>query len=203
VSRTVTVSAGSTTQVSVTLSQIAQDTGSIYMVTTPQGANAYVDGTYYGITPALATGLSAGNHEVKLSLAGFKEWVGTVNVVSGSTTTVTQTLHTGTATPTPTQTTGTGTVAVSSSPPGAQVYIDNAYEGITPVTIPSVAAGSHTILIREAGYADWQISEEVKSGQTTQVSATLSPLSTPTQGGIPAVLVVIGILALAFVARRK
>ena len=203
VSRTVTVSAGSTTQVSVTLSQIAQDTGSIYMVTTPQGANAYVDGTYYGITPALATGLSAGNHEVKLSLAGFKEWVGTVNVVSGSTTTVTQTLHTGTATPTPTQTTGTGTVAVSSSPPGAQVYIDNAYEGITPVTISSVAAGSHTILIREAGYADWQISEDVKSGQTTQVSATLSPLSTPTQGGIPAVLVVIGILALAFVARRK
>ena len=68
VSRTVTVSAGSTTQVSVTLSQIAQDTGSIYMVTTPQGANAYVDGTYYGITPALATGLTAGNHEVKLDL---------------------------------------------------------------------------------------------------------------------------------------
>ncbi|HNL87262.1 MAG TPA: PEGA domain-containing protein, partial [Methanoregulaceae archaeon] len=117
---------------------------------------------------------------------------------------VTQTLHTGTVTPTPTQATGTGTVAVSSSPPGAQVYIDNAYEGITPVTIPAIPAGSHTILIREAGYADWQISEEVKPGQTTQVSATLSALTTPTEGGIPAVLVVVGILAaLAFVARRK
>lgn len=203
VSRTVTVSAGSTTQVSVTLSQIPQDTGSIYMVTTPQGANAYVDGVYYGITPALATGLTVGNHEVKLSRAGFKEWVGTVNVVSGSTTTVTQTLHTGTVTPTPTKTPETGTVAVSSSPAGAQVYIDNAYEGITPVTIPSIAAGNHTILIQMAGYADWQISEDVKSGETTQVSATLSPHPTPTEGGIPAVLVVIGILAALAVAVRR
>ena len=203
VSRTVAVSAGSTTQVSVTLSAIAQDTGSIYMVSTPQGANAYVDGTYFGITPALATGLTAGNHEVKISLAGFQDWVGNVNVVAGATTTVTQTLHVGTVTPTPTPTGTTGSVAVSSTPAGAQVYIDNAYEGITPVTISSVPAGSHTVLIKEEGYADWQIAEEVKSGQTTQISATLSPLSTPTEGGLPAVLAVIGLLALFVAAKRR
>ncbi|MDD1709483.1 MAG: hypothetical protein LUQ37_01075, partial [Methanoregulaceae archaeon] len=63
--------------------------------------------------------------------------------------------------------------------------------------------GSHTVLIKEEGYADWQIAEEVKSGQTTQISATLSPLSTPTEGGLPAVLAVIGLLALFVAAKRR
>jgi hypothetical protein len=201
VSRTVTVSGGSTTQLSVTLNQVAPETGTIYVVSTPQGANAYVDGVYYGITPALATGLSPGNHQVRISLSGFQDWVGTVFVSSGATTTVSQTLHVGT--PTPTQSPGTGSVAVSSTPSGAQVYMDNVYQGISPLTISPVQPGTHTFLIKQAGYADWQVSESVAGGQTTQIAATLTPLSTPTEGGLSALLVVLGLLALLFVERRK
>jgi hypothetical protein len=203
VSKTVTVSGGSTTQVSVTLNQVPPETGTIYVVSTPQGANAYVDGVYYGITPALATGLSPGNHQVRISLSGFQDWVGTVYVASGSTTTVTQTLHVGT--PTPTQSTGTGAVAVSSNPSGAQVFVDNVYEGITPLTIPSVQPGTHSFLIRLAGYADWQVSETVQSGQTTQIAATLSPVPTPTEGAMPSALALLatGLLGFAIVSKRK
>ena len=203
VSRTVTVSAGSTTQVSVTLNPVAPETGTIYMVTTPQGASAYVDGVYYGITPALATGLAPGSHQVRLSLAGFQEWVGTVNVASGSTATVTQTLRVGT--PTPTSPAGSGSLAVSSNPSGAQVFLDNVYEGITPLTIPSVQDGSHTILIKQPGYADWQVTETIRSGQVTQVDATLSPLPTPTPAGtaMPGLLVVLGLVLLVLIAGRR
>jgi hypothetical protein len=207
VSRTVTVSGGSTTQVSVTLNKIAPDTGTIYVVSTPQGANAYVDGVYYGITPALATGLDPGNHQVRISLSGFQEWVGTVYVSSGATVTVTQTLRVGTPTPTqsPTQPSGTGSVAVSSNPSGAQVFMDNIYQGITPLTIASVQSGTHSFLIKQAGYADWQVSEPVQSGQTTQIAATLSPLSTPTAGAMPSILVLmaVGLLGFAWISRRK
>ncbi|MCE5297475.1 MAG: PEGA domain-containing protein [Methanoregulaceae archaeon] len=203
VSRTVTVSAGSTTQVSVTLNQVAPESGTIYVVSTPQGASAYVDGVYYGITPALATGLSPGNHQVRISLSGFQDWVGTVYVASGATTTVTQTLHVGT--PTPTQAPGTGSVAVSSNPAGAQVFMDNVYEGITPLTISSVQPGTHSFLIKLTGYADWEVSEPVQSGQTTQIAATLSPVSTPTEGPMPAtlVLVAVGLLGFVMILRKK
>jgi hypothetical protein len=203
VSRTVTVTAGSTTYVSATLGSNVPETGTLYIVSTPQGASAFVDDVYYGKTPALASGLTEGDHQVRISLSGFQEWTGTVNVKGGSTTTVSQTLQIGTTTPT--QTTGTGSVSVSSIPPGAQVYIDNAYEGITPVNISSVQAGTHAFLIKQAGYADWQVSEPVQSGQTTQIAATLSPLSTPTEGAMPSILVLmaVGLLGFVLLLRRK
>jgi hypothetical protein len=204
-SQTVTVMAGSTTQVYATLSPVTPNTGTIYVVSTPQGASAYVDGIYYGITPALATGLVPGNHQVRISLSGFQDWIGTVNVVGGTTTTVTQTLRVGT--PTPTQAPGTGSVAVSSNPSGAQVFMDNVYEGITPLTISSVQPGSHTFVIKQPGYADWQASEPVQSGQTTRIDATLSPVSTPipTKAGMPVMLAImaVGLLGFALVSRRK
>lgn len=202
-SRTVTVSAGQNTPVTASLTQVPPNTGSIYMVTTPQGASAYVDGVYYGITPALATGLAAGSHQVRLSLAGFQEWIGNVNVVGGSTTTVTQTLHV--ATPTPTHAPGTGSIAVSSNPSGAQVFLDNVYAGITPLTISPVTAGSHSLLIKQPGYADWQATETVQSGRVTQVDATLSPAPTPTPAGtaIPGLLAILGLIALVLIAGRR
>jgi hypothetical protein len=207
ISRTVTVSGGSTTQVAVTLTKVAQETGTIYVVSTPQGANAYVDGVYYGITPALANGLDPGNHQVRISLSGFQDWIGTVFVTSGATTTVTQTLRVGTTTPTqaPTQSPATGSVMVSSTPSSAQVFMDNVYQGISPLTIASVQPGTHSFLIKQTGYADWQVSEPVQSGQTTQIAATLSPLPTPTEGAMPSTLVLlaVGLLFFGLLSRRK
>lgn len=206
-SRMATVNGGSTTQVAFTLSKVPQTTGTIYVVSTPQGANAYVDGVFYGITPALATGLEPGNHQVRISLSGFQDWIGTVFVTSGATTTVTQTLHTGTTapTPSPTQSPATGSVMVSSTPSGAEVFMDNVYEGISPLTIASVQPGTHTFLIKQAGYADWQVSEPVQSGQTSQIAATLSPLPTPTEGAMPSALVIlaVGLLCFGLLSRRK
>ena len=140
---------------------------------------------------------------MRISLSGFQEWTGTVNVEGGSTKTVSQTLPIGTSTQT--QTAGTGSVSISSNPPGAQVYIDNAYVGITPVNISSVQAGTRAFLIKQAGYADWQVSEPVHSGQTTQIAATLSALPTPTEGAMPSTLVLmaVGLLAFALLSRRK
>jgi len=203
--KTVTVSAGSTTRVSATLSPVAPNTGSIYMVTTPQGASAFVDGVYYGITPAQASGLPPGIHQVRLSLSGFQDWVGNVDVISGVTSTVTQTLHV--ATPTPTQSPGTGTVSVSSTPSGAQVFLDDVFLGVTPVTLPSVSPGSHVILLKNPGYADWQATIIIQAGQNTPVSATLSPATTsaPTQGPFPAALVLaaIGMAGMVLLMRRR
>jgi len=159
---------------------------------------------YYGITPALASGLMPGFHQVRLSLSGFSDWVGNVDVTGGVTTTVTQTLSVGT--PTPTQAPGTGTVSVSSSPSGAQVFLDDVYMGITPVTLPSVSPGSHIVLLKNPGYADWQATIMVQANQNTPVSATMTPATTePTQGPLPLGLVIgaIVLVGALLVLRRR
>ena len=116
---------------------------------------------------------------------GSRNGSGPCYVTSGATVTVTQTLRVGTPTPTqsPTQTSGTGSVAVSSNPSGAQVFMDNMYEGITPLTISPVQPGTHSFLIKQAGYADWQVSEPVQSGQTVADRCHPLPAPNPDRGG--------------------
>jgi len=203
-SSSVSVSAGKTSQVYATLSQISPGTGSIYAVTTPQGAGVYVDGRYYGISPQIASGLSIGYHQVRLSLSGFQDWTGSVYVEDGKTTTVTQTLSVSPTTY-PTSAPGSGLIAVSSNPAGAEVFIDNIYYGITPVTVPSVAAGSRVVKLQLAGYTPWQATVHVNSGQATPVEATLQPEPTtaPTKAGLGMPIILLSLAFLAFAVIKK
>lgn len=204
-SSTVSVSAGKTTQVYASLSQVSPGTGSIYAVSTPQGADVYVDGRYYGTAPQIASSLSIGYHQVRLSLSGFQDWTGSIYVEDGKTTTVSRTLSVS-PTSSPTSAPGTGSISISSQPAGAEVYIDNIYYGITPVTVPSVSAGSRVVKLQMAGYTPWQATVQVNSGQVTPVEATLQPQPTtaPTQAGlgIPVVLLSLAFLAFASIKRR-
>ena len=203
-STTTTVSAGRNTQVYASLSPLQPATGSIYVTSVPSGASVYVDGTYYGPAPQLASGLSPGYHQVRISLSGFQDWTGSVNVQSDATTRISQTLSVG---PTPTPLPGTGSIAVHSTPAGAEVYLDNAYVGISPLTIPSVSPGSHVVLLTMPGYANWQATVQVQRDVIASVDATLSPspTSAPTKSGLPAALAVLGVglLAVAFMAKRR
>jgi hypothetical protein len=72
----------------------------------------------------------------------------------------------------------TGTVKITSSPHGAEVYLDNEYHGTTPGTISAVPTGDHKVEIRETGYYTWAQNITVISGNTTSVSTTLVPVLT-------------------------
>ena len=71
-----------------------------------------------------------------------------------------------------------GTVKIISSPPGAEVYLDNEYHGTTPGTISAVPTGNHMVEIRETGYHTLSQNITVISGNTTIVSITLVPVLT-------------------------
>ena len=202
-STTTSVSPGLNTQVYASLSPTQPETGSIYVTSLPTGASVYVDGTYYGPAPQLASGLSPGYHQVRISLSGFQDWVGSVNVQSGVTTRISQTLSVG---PTPTQVPGTGSISVYSTPAGADVYLDNGYVGISPLTISSVTPGSHVVLLTLPGYANWQATVQVQRDLVSSVDATLStaPTGAPTKSDLPAAIAVfsLGILAVAILAKK-
>jgi hypothetical protein len=71
----------------------------------------------------------------------------------------------------------TGSVTITSSPSGAEVYLDNEYHGTTPNTINAVPAGNHTVEIRERGYKNWSQNITVTSGRTASVTPSLVPVA--------------------------
>ena len=62
---------------------------------------------------------------------------------------------------------------IESRPSGAQVWVDGAPAGVTPVVVPSVAAGTHSVRIELSGYQPWSTSVSVTAGQRARVAASL------------------------------
>jgi hypothetical protein len=73
-----------------------------------------------------------------------------------------------------------GNIAVSSSPPGAQIFVDSFDKGVTPMTVDNVTIGHHNVLLIKAGYMNHLSSVTVGDGETVTVSVTLTTTaSTP------------------------
>jgi hypothetical protein len=68
---------------------------------------------------------------------------------------------------------GRSSLKVTSEPPGADFYLDGALAGSTPSTI-GIPAGQHTIIIKRAGFQDWQRELSVLAGSEINLNATLS-----------------------------
>jgi PEGA domain len=66
-------------------------------------------------------------------------------------------------------------LVVNSTPPGADIEIDGNFVGNTPSTIP-VAAGSHQIVVKQKGFADWSRTLNVTGG-TINLNASLDAAS--------------------------
>jgi len=72
-----------------------------------------------------------------------------------------------------------GTIALSSVPTGANIYIDNSYKGLTPLSVSGVSNGNRTILLKSDGYHDWTKIVFV-NGDSQTVSATLITVNVTT-----------------------
>lgn len=156
--------------VSITLAVIVTPMyGRIEVTSVPSGTSVFLDGNYKGTTPLTLTSISPGTYQVRLETSGYSDYSTSVMVSAGQTATVSATL---------TPITTTGSLVVSSSPVGANVFVDGIIRGITPLTLSSVPTGSHTLLLTMNGYANYSSMVTVSAGQTATVSATLSPLIT-------------------------
>ena len=166
-SQSLTVNAGKTTTVKLTLPSQAPVTGSISVSSSPTGSRIFLDGVDTGYsTPATFSGITAGTHIVRCTMSGYGDQSQSLTVNAGKTTTVTLTL--------PSQAPVTGSILVSSNPTGADVYLDGKNTGThTPVTLEGISAGSHTIRCSMNGYTDKSQMVIVKAGQTMSISLIL------------------------------
>lgn len=90
---TTTVPATTATTIVTTTQTTAITTGDLSVASSPLGAAILVDGRYYGVTPEDVTGLSPGNHMIRLTLSGYNDYEGTIYVVAGESIPAYGTLH--------------------------------------------------------------------------------------------------------------
>jgi PGF-CTERM protein len=192
-----TVAAGKTTPVSATLQQGTSPTGTgtITVTSDPTGAGVNLDGWQKGTTPTSIQNVKAGSHTIILSKAGYADFIGTANVVADKTTTVIASLKTVSDT-TPE---GTGKITVSSNPVGANVYLDGQSQGTTPLTLQSVPAGPHNVLLTMSKYKEVPRSVQVTAGSDSQIVVDMAK-DTP---GFGVVLAIAALGILLVVSRRK
>jgi hypothetical protein len=74
----------------------------------------------------------------------------------------------------------TGSIELSSSPPGAEIYLNSVYRGTTPSTIPDLSNGSYHVELRLRDHTTWTMDVELQAGNTVDIDATLVPIVVPT-----------------------
>jgi len=128
----------------------------------PRGAQVLVNGVLRGATP-VRIDLPVGTYEVRLRLPGFEEFVSTVAIRPGQTSSVVATLS---------AITRQGTLSLTSSPHGALVWIDGSPAGVTPLSV-GLAPGRYEVRVSLHGYEDFVAAVNVRAGQVARIDAQL------------------------------
>lgn len=141
----------------------------IQVQSVPNGASLKIDGKFYGFTPQMVE-VSAGYHNVSLSMKGYKDWSGTVFVDVGQTKLLNITLV-------PSEQNLVGTLKINVSPSDASVYVDGKKIGNGSQKL-TVTAGYHNVVVEESGYQSYYSdSVFVRPNLTTIVNINLKPLT--------------------------
>lgn len=151
--------------------------GYLQVDSNPGGAAIFLNNNYQGSTPTSGGAfdinqLTPGTYTLRLTLPDYQSSTQTVTIQNGIINDIHATLSPSAPGPQPDT---TGQITVRSNPSGASVFVDSAYRGITPISIPDVAQGSHAIVLKMNGYQDWQSSVNVAAGSGTDVSGVLTP----------------------------
>jgi hypothetical protein len=194
--------------------------GSIAVTSSPAGADIYIDNVYKGLSPAVFGDVRNGDHRILVKLGGYQDLSRTVTVTGDN-----QTLHAVlsplssslAATPVPGQTSATspgfpvtatpgtvpgfGALSITTTPPGALVYIDGSMMGITPATIPMLSEGSHNVTLIMDGYQDLKTTIVVNEGTTSEyITGLAKTTKTP---GFTAAIVVVTLGLVGFLRKKQ
>jgi hypothetical protein len=164
--------------------------GSVLVRSAPVGATVLVDGRDFGRTPVTVRGLARGAHRVEVTRDGYTAEARQIAITSS------QPAHSMTvrlsparavppalAVPAPVPLAPAAAakaavptaapLTVESRPAGAKVFIDGRFAGVTPLVVPEVAAGDHSITFDLDGYRRWTSPVRITPSAENRVTASL------------------------------
>jgi PKD domain/PEGA domain len=145
--------------------------GSIAITSIPPGAEVNIDDWQSGITPTIISEILPGNHQVTLSSRGYDNWSHIVSVGSGRMSAINAELVATKEI--------TGSLAVITDPPGAEIFMDGDFKGVSPVTIPGLSPGTHAVLLTLKEYENATTNISINGGQTQKYTTELQKVYKP------------------------
>jgi hypothetical protein len=164
---------GSVVDIYATMSAIPPvEYGTLHLLVSPALSSVSLDGESMGLVPEtgilIIRDVVPGNHVAKVSKQGYADATNEFHVSKHEIKKVSITLAA----------TDNGPLSVSSTPPGAQVFLDGQSVGVTPLSLPGVRGGQHSIVLTLEGYKDYTGNVSVNRDGAT-VSANLVPAPVP------------------------
>ncbi|MDI6738900.1 MAG: PEGA domain-containing protein [Candidatus Edwardsbacteria bacterium] len=142
----------------------------------PAGAEVYVDGRRVGLTDLTTREVGVGDHKLVLRLFGYYDVERTVNLREKLEMVFDTVLAQRRA-----------TLAVAGSPSGAKVLLDGAPVGAVPLRQVPLSFGSHSVVIKAAGYHPVQQELNVANEEQRQLKIDLQRKS-PLRAGLYSLL---------------
>lgn len=100
-----------------------------------------------------------------------------------------------------TDTANTGSLSVTTTPAGVSIFIDGVQRGVSPATIPGLAPGEHTLLLKLDGYTDLSTPVSITAGKTTEYTTGLATAAK--SPGFGAVFGFIALGAIFFIRKMR
>ncbi|MEW6323619.1 MAG: PEGA domain-containing protein, partial [Acidobacteriota bacterium] len=163
----------------------AAPVGRLLLRSSPPGAEVRVDGEPRGITPIALHDLALGTRTVRVTLEGYQPYERRIvfSAARPSRAVEVQLAPTraapaaagAVASPGAARSAPSATAAVTfeTRPAGATVLLDGSRVGVTPLVLPSVTPGRHTVRFERAGYRPWTTTIAVRAGEPVRVAASL------------------------------
>ena len=155
----VTIDPGEKAHLKVEMSPIL---GQLECLSVPEGASVLLDGKEVGQTPLSLNSVSFGSHRVEIRKAGFAPFQQTVRIDDETPEQIRAELS-------PTQ----AELTVTSTPPGAEIFVDGKSRGTTPLTLTGLNASQTKISSQLAGHKESQQSLELAAGKSTTLHFVL------------------------------
>ncbi len=146
--------------------------GRITTTSQPQGAEMYLDNIYQGTTPLNSDRVTAGQHQIKLVMPGYQDWISTIIVTPNQTYMVSAYLVP--------EISYDGFIAVYCNINGAKIFVNGTYKAATlssqPKILEELKEKEYEITLIMDGYRTWVEDIWVYSSETTSIYIEMKKL---------------------------
>jgi serine/threonine protein kinase len=145
--------------------------GRVIVRSSPAGALVTIDGRRMGETPVTLRDLPLGSYSVQVARPGYLPETHRVTLSTKTPAqTVSVSLRKGAAGD---RAAGTGSIYADTNPRGARVIIDGRAYGKTPMLVPELSVGAHTVRFELDGHTSASSPVTVKAGEQARLSMSL------------------------------